>query len=112
MAKVGKQLMEQATTGKLKIVGEQNEQTNEILTPEALEFVLALHEKFDARRKELLEARQERQKRLDAGEKLDFLPETKHIREGDWVIAPLQMTCKIAVLKLQGQLIGRWLLMR
>ena len=44
MAKVGKQLMEQATTGKLKIVGEQNEQTNEILTPEALEFVLALHE--------------------------------------------------------------------
>lgn len=89
MAKVGKQLMEQATTGKLKIVGEQNEQTNEILTPEALEFVLALHEKFDARRKELLEARQERQKRLDAGEKLDFLPETKHIREGDWVIAPL-----------------------
>lgn len=85
----GKLLMEQATTGKLKIVGEQNEQTKEILTPEALEFVLALHEKFDARRKELLTARQERQKRLDAGEKLDFLPETKHIREGDWSIAPL-----------------------
>lgn len=85
----GKLLMEQATTGKLKIVGEQNEQTKEILTPEALEFVLALHEKFDARRKELLTARQERQKRLDAGEKLDFLPETKRIREGDWSIAPL-----------------------
>jgi len=81
--------MEQVTTGKLTIVGEQNEQTKEILTPEALEFVLALHEKFDARRQELLEARQERQKRLDAGEKLDFLPETKHIREGDWTIAPL-----------------------
>ncbi|WP_433595703.1 malate synthase A [Lysinibacillus xylanilyticus] len=81
--------MEQAITGKLKIVGEQNEQTKEILTLEALEFVLALHEKFDARRKELLEARQKRQKRLDAGEKLDFLPETKQIREGDWTIAPL-----------------------
>ncbi|UED80454.1 malate synthase A [Lysinibacillus sp. CD3-6] len=81
--------MEQVTTGKLTIVGEQNEQTKEILTPEALEFVLALHEKFDARRQELLEARQERQKRLDAGEKLDFLPETKHIREGDWTIAQL-----------------------
>ena len=78
MAKVGKQLMEQATTGKLKIVGEQNEQTNEILTPEALELVLALHENFDARRKELLEARQERQNDL-MREKLDFLPETKHI---------------------------------
>ncbi|MEO4053695.1 malate synthase A [Solibacillus sp. CAU 1738] len=81
--------MEQATTGKLKIVGEQNAQTQEILTPEALEFILSLHEKFDARRKELLEKRQERQKGLDAGEKLDFLPETKHIREGDWTIAPL-----------------------
>ncbi|WP_312507181.1 malate synthase A [Lysinibacillus sp.] len=81
--------MEQATTGKFKIVGEQNEQTKEILTPEALDFVLALHEKFDTRRKELLDARQERQKRLDAGEKLDFLAETKHIREGDWTIAPL-----------------------
>ena len=82
-------LMEQATTGKLKIVGEQNEQTREVLTPEALEFVLALHEKFDARRRELLEARQVRQKRLDDGEKLDFLSETKDIREGDWTIAPL-----------------------
>lgn len=81
--------MEQATTSRLKIVGEQNVQTQEILTPEALAFVLALHEKFDARRKELLAQRQERQKRLDAGEKLDFLPETKQIREGDWTIAPL-----------------------
>ena len=81
--------MKQATTGKLKIVGEQNEQSNEILTPDAREWVLALHEKFDARRKELLQARQKRQKRLDAGEKLDFLPETKHIREGEWSIAPL-----------------------
>ena len=81
--------MEQATTGKLKIVGEINEQVESVLTPEALQFILSLHEKFNARRKELLEKRQERQKRLDAGEKLDFLPETKHIREGDWTIAPL-----------------------
>ncbi|MEK4227933.1 malate synthase A [Solibacillus sp. FSL H8-0538] len=81
--------MEQATTGKLKIVGEINEQVESVLTPEALEFILSLHEKFDTRRKELLEKRQERQKRLDAGEKLDFLPETKHVREGDWTIAPL-----------------------
>lgn len=81
--------MEQATTSRLKIIGEQNAQTQEILTPEALDFVLSLHDKFDVRRRELLEKRQERQKRLDAGEKLDFLPETKHIREGDWTIAPL-----------------------
>lgn len=80
--------MEQAT-GTIKIIGEQNEQTKEVLTPEVLAFVQSLHEKFDARRKELLALRQERQKRLDQGEKLDFLPETKEIREGDWTIAPL-----------------------
>jgi malate synthase len=37
----------------------------------------------------LLAARVERQARIDAGEMPDFLPETKHIREGNWKIAPL-----------------------
>lgn len=81
--------MGQATAGKLKIVGEITPQVEQVLTPEAIEFLTQLHEKFNERRKELLERRAERQKRLDAGEKLDFLPETKHIREGDWTIAPL-----------------------
>lgn len=81
--------MSQATTGKLKIVGDITPQVEQVLTPEAVEFLTQLHEKFDDRRKELLTFRAERQKRLDAGEKLDFLPETKHIREGDWTIAPL-----------------------
>ena len=44
---------------------------------------------FNERRKELLETRQERQKQLDNGGTLDFLLETKAIREGDWTIAPL-----------------------
>ena len=60
-----------------------------ILTPEALAFVAGLHRKFEKRRQELLVARVERQKRLDAGAKPDFLPETKSIRESDWVVAPL-----------------------
>lgn len=81
--------MSQATTGKLKIVGDITPQVEQVLTPEAVEFLTQLHEKFDDRRKELLTFRAERQKRLDAGEKLDFLPETKHVREGDWTIAPL-----------------------
>ena len=36
---------------------------------------------------ELLKARVARQARIDAGEMPDFLPETKHIREGDWKVA-------------------------
>lgn len=60
----------------------------EILTPEALELVATLHRRFNARRLELLERRQQRQADLDAGKLPDFLPETAAIRAGDWTIAP------------------------
>ena len=60
------------------------------LTPDALAFLKSnAHQHFNARRLALLKARDERQKRIDAGELPDFLPETKHIRESDWTIAPL-----------------------
>jgi malate synthase len=61
----------------------------EILTPEALAFVAGLHRRFDARRRELLAARVERQARFDGGELPDFLPETADIRENDWTVAPI-----------------------
>src|SRR5690606_3402441 len=60
-----------------------------ILTPEALVFIEKLHVHFDGRRRSLLEQRQDRQQEINRGKPLDFLPETKHIREGDWTIAPL-----------------------
>src|SRR3990170_2269154 len=60
----------------------------EILTPEALAFVAALHREFEARRQELLAARAARQKEFDAGRLPDFLPATKAIRASDWSIAP------------------------
>jgi malate synthase len=61
----------------------------EILTPEAVAFVVGLQRTFNEQRKELLEARVARQKRLDAGERPDFLKETKGIRESEWTVAPL-----------------------
>ncbi|MGC9184583.1 MAG: malate synthase A [Thiomonas sp.] len=60
-----------------------------ILTPQALAFVAKLHRAFEPRRQQLLAARAARTKRLDAGERPDFLPETRAVREGDWTIAPL-----------------------
>jgi len=60
-----------------------------VLTKEAIAFVADLQRKFNGRREELLALRVERQKRLDAGEKPDFLPETAKIRESDWTVAPL-----------------------
>ena len=61
----------------------------EILTPEAIAFLVRLQRKHNARRKQLLAARVVRQGALDAGQKPDFLPETAHIRESDWTVAPL-----------------------
>src|SRR4051794_13674922 len=61
----------------------------EILPPAAPALVAKLPRAFESRRGELLEARVERAKRLDAGELPDFLPETKHIRDDpSWKVAP------------------------
>ncbi|HET7705958.1 MAG TPA: malate synthase A [Thermoanaerobaculia bacterium] len=61
----------------------------EILTAEAVRFVEMLHREFNPRREELLARREERKKRLDAGELPDFLPDTREIRESDWTVAPI-----------------------
>ena len=62
---------------------------DEILTEDALAFVADLERRFGRRRRELLQDRAERQRRLDAGELPDFLPDTRAIRENDWTIEPI-----------------------
>ena len=61
----------------------------EILTPEALEFLSALHERFNERRLELLQNRLKQQAFFDKGNFPEFPPETKLIREGDWKAASI-----------------------
>jgi malate synthase len=73
----------------VEITGARDGQTDEILTPEALKFVVDLERRFSPRRRELLAARVERQGRLDAGERPDFLPQTAEIRKSNWTVAPL-----------------------
>jgi malate synthase len=61
----------------------------EILSGEALAFLAELHGRFDARRLELLAGRAERRAAIAAGEALEFLPETREIREDtSWRTAP------------------------
>jgi malate synthase len=74
----------------IAIKGKLRPRYREVLTPEALAFVADLHRTFDARRRELLEARKEQQARFDAGALPDFLSETKEIRDDDsWRVAPI-----------------------
>jgi malate synthase len=62
---------------------------DEVLSENALDFLAELHERFDARRRRLLDAREERQRRFDAGELPDFPEDTRHIREADWTIGAI-----------------------
>jgi malate synthase len=69
------------------ITGRVTREFAQILTPEALDFVAALHRRFEPKRQELLARRAARQKEFDAGRLPEFLPETKKIRDGDWKVA-------------------------
>jgi len=59
-----------------------------ILTPEAIAFLAHLERAFGARRLELLARRAARQTAFDAGSDLDFLPETRAVRDDpSWQVA-------------------------
>ena len=73
-----------------------------ILTRPALELVALLHRDFDPRRQQLLELRRERAKRLDAGERPDFLAETAEIRAGDWKITPVPKALECRRVEITG----------
>ncbi len=75
---------------------------DQILTVEALDLVAKLTRAFEPRRQELLALRVERAKRLDAGERPDFLAETAHIRAGDWTIAPIPAALECRRVEITG----------
>jgi malate synthase len=72
----------------IEITGPMLERFDEILTPRALELVGTLHRELNGRRLELLARREERMRDLADGGTLDFLEETREIREDDsWQVA-------------------------
>ncbi len=73
----------------IEITGPVTAEFAEILTPDAMNFVAKLAREFEGRREELLAKRVQRQQEIDAGKLPDFLPETEHIRNSDWTVAPL-----------------------
>jgi malate synthase len=77
-----------AIANEIEVLAPTSGEFSQILTPPALEFVAKLHRRFEPRRQQLLAARAARQKQFDRGVLPDFLPETKKIRDADWVVAP------------------------
>ncbi|EPC4054590.1 malate synthase A [Vibrio parahaemolyticus] len=76
----------QQTQGMLEVTGALAPEHQAIFPVEAQTFLSLLCEKFAGRVEELLEAREEKQARIDAGELPDFLSDTQDIREGSWKI--------------------------
>ena len=73
----------------VEIHGALGPRAGEVLSDAAMAFLAALHRKFNPSRLRLLTLREERQARFDKGELPDFLPETRHVRDGDWKVAPI-----------------------
>ena len=70
------------------MIGPMRERYGEVLTPEALALLGALHREFDGRRRGLLALRTERVAKLAAGGVFDFLAETRAVREDTaWRVA-------------------------
>ena len=77
------------TQSKLQFSKDVTQYYPEVITDEAMEFLIELHEKFNSKRLELLEKRKHQQDYFDKGGFPDFPSETKSIREGDWVAASI-----------------------
>lgn len=74
------------TSTKLQFAKEVENYYPELLTDGALEFLIALHQKFNRSRLQLLDERARRQVRFDLGEFPDFPAETEQTRTANWRI--------------------------
>ncbi|RII41624.1 malate synthase A [Galactobacter valiniphilus] len=62
----------------------------EILTPEAIDFLRTLHQEFEPRRRELMQRRHRSRAKIANGQDPTFREDTRHIREDDsWTVAPV-----------------------
>jgi malate synthase len=72
----------------IQVVGRVDERGKEILTPDALAFVMELQRRFGGRRDELLRRRRGRREEMSRAATADFLPETREVRTSEWTVAP------------------------
>jgi malate synthase len=73
----------------VEILGRDGAGFEKVLSHDALAFIAGLHRRFEARRRQVLGMRAERQIRFDAGELPDFLAETREIRQSEWAVGAI-----------------------
>ncbi|MGI8528264.1 MAG: malate synthase A [Geodermatophilaceae bacterium] len=74
--------------GGIQVRGPMHDRYDDVLTAPAMELLGTLHREFDPQRRDLLARRAQRDAELAAGGTLDFLEDTRHIRDDDsWQVA-------------------------
>ena len=73
-----------------------------VLTPDALAFVVGLTRRFRPRIEDLLRLRAERRRRIVEGAPLDFLTETRKVRDADWRVARLPDDLRRRIVEITG----------
>lgn len=86
----------------VQITGIVTNEYSQILTPEAINFLVLLSKNFENRRLILLEKRKTRQKEIMDDNLPDFLPETKKIRESAWTVAQIPVDLKNRKVEITG----------
>jgi len=86
----------------VKLVGPTRPAYDEILTPQALEFVARLVRAHRGTIEKLLARRGERRAAWAAGETLDRPADTRHVRDGDWKVAPLPADLQCRTVEITG----------
>jgi malate synthase len=71
-----------------EVPGWSPDEVADVLTDDAVAFVVGLARAYGPRRLELLARRARRRADIAAGGTLDFLPETAAVRAADWTVAP------------------------
>ncbi len=77
------------STERIEVQGRMKERYSEILSPEALAFVAALHRKFRDTRHTLLQGREQLQHQIEEGTALGFPEETLPVRDSQWRVGPI-----------------------
>lgn len=79
-----------------------HDQAQQVLSPQALEFLIGLHRQFEPERRRLMRIRREKQQAWNAGETPDYLDQSSFAVSGDWKVGPIPDDLRVRRVEITG----------
>jgi malate synthase len=79
-----------------------NAEYKELFPDDLIRLLVHMHEKFNLRRRRLLEERKERQKKFDQGELPQFLDQNSEAVSGNWKVSPIPRELQVRRVEITG----------